>query len=192
MAVEVTQNLTQITVSSVGLTGASGTSGTSGTFGNTLSSSFYISGSIIPNVAEGKTTSSFSLGSQTNAWKDLWISQGTIYFIGGNSQTQSISLNDKNEIVLSSFNLNTGSLVTTSSYNDLTGSYGELTSSYNQLTSSYGQFTSSYNQLTSSYGEFTSSYLLLSASIASRLDAATNEQDLSSYLSQSIFNTLIL
>ena len=160
MAVEVTQNLTQVTISSVGVAGVNGTSGTSGTFGNVLSSSFYISGSIIPSVGDGEATSSFSLGSSTNAWKDLWISEGTIYFIGGNLQTQSISLNENNEIVLSSFNLNTASLIT----------------------------TASYNEFTSSFGDFTSSYLLISESIASRLDAATNEQDLSTYLSQSAFN----
>jgi len=99
----------QLTISQAGVSGRDGTSGTSGTFGNVLSSSFYISGSIIPNVAEGELTSSFSLGSATNAWKDLWISKGTIYFIGDNNESASISINADNQIVISDINL-TGSL----------------------------------------------------------------------------------
>jgi hypothetical protein len=42
-----------------------------------------MSGSIIPNVGVGETTSSFSLGSPTAAWKDIWVSDGTINFING-------------------------------------------------------------------------------------------------------------
>ena len=98
----------QLTISQAGVSGRDGTSGTSGTFGNVLSSSLYISGSIVPNVAEGDLTSSFSLGSSTNAWKDLWISKGTIYFIGDNNQTASISINADNQIVVNDINL-TGS-----------------------------------------------------------------------------------
>jgi hypothetical protein len=99
----------QLTISQAGVSGRDGTSGTSGTFGNVLSSSLRISGSIIPNVADGDLTSSFSLGSATNAWKDLWISKGTIYFIGDNNQTASISINADNQIQISDINL-TGSL----------------------------------------------------------------------------------
>ena len=99
----------QLTISQAGVSGRDGTSGTSGTFGNVLSSSLRISGSIIPNVADGDLTSSFSLGSATNAWKDLWISKGTIYFIGDNNQTASISINEDNQIVVNDINL-TGSL----------------------------------------------------------------------------------
>ena len=39
-----------------------------------------ISGSLIP-VVLGSATSSFSLGSPTAAWKDLWVSDGTINFL---------------------------------------------------------------------------------------------------------------
>jgi hypothetical protein len=99
----------QLIISQAGVSGRDGTSGTSGTFGNVLSSSLLISGSIIPNVAEGNLTSSFSLGSATNAWKDLWISKGTIYFIGDNNQTASISINAENQIEISDINL-TGSI----------------------------------------------------------------------------------
>lgn len=98
-----------ITVSQAGVSGKDGTSGTSGTFGNVLSSSLRISGSILPNVADGDLTSSFSLGSATNAWKDLWISKGTIYFIGDNNETASISINADNQIEIQDINL-TGSL----------------------------------------------------------------------------------
>jgi len=94
-----------VTISQAGVSGKDGTSGTSGTFGNVLSSSLKISGSIIPNVADGDLTSSFSLGSATNAWKDLWISKGTIYFIGDNNESASISINADNQIVISDINL---------------------------------------------------------------------------------------
>lgn len=53
-----------------------------------ISGSLNMSGSIIPAVGVGESTSSFSLGSPTAAWKDIWVSQGTIHFIdnAGNSQ----------------------------------------------------------------------------------------------------------
>src|SRR6056300_1014079 len=38
----------------------------------TLSGSFLVSGSLLPN-ADSSYTSSFSLGSATNAWKDLYV-----------------------------------------------------------------------------------------------------------------------
>jgi len=47
-----------------------------------------VSGSIIPAVVNSSRTSSYSLGSATNAWKDLWISNGTINFINGAGVTQ--------------------------------------------------------------------------------------------------------
>jgi hypothetical protein len=53
-----------------------------------ISGSILISGSLIPNVS-GSTTSSFSLGSATNAWKDLWVSNGTINFLNSNGTIQS-------------------------------------------------------------------------------------------------------
>ena len=53
-----------------------------------LSGSLLMSGSIIPNAAAGDYTSSFSLGSSTNAWKDLWVSNGTIYLLGNTGAIQ--------------------------------------------------------------------------------------------------------
>ena len=38
----------------------------------TISGSLLMSGSIVPAVGVGTATSSFSLGSETNAWKDIW------------------------------------------------------------------------------------------------------------------------
>jgi hypothetical protein len=54
----------------------------------TISGSILISGSLIPNVSGSSTTSSFSLGSATNAWKDLWVSNGTINFLNSAGQVQ--------------------------------------------------------------------------------------------------------
>ena len=89
-----------------GVDGTSGTSGfsiDSGSFattgsnifiGNeTISGSILISGSIIPNTGIGTFTSSFSLGSATNAWKDLYISHGSIIFVDAVTQeTSSFSI----------------------------------------------------------------------------------------------------
>jgi hypothetical protein len=47
-----------------------------------VTGSMGISGSIIPAIGSS-ATSSFSLGSATNAWKDIWVSQGTIRFLNG-------------------------------------------------------------------------------------------------------------
>jgi hypothetical protein len=54
----------------------------------TISGSLLMSGSIIPNVGSGSTTSSFNLGSPTNAWKDIYVSQGTINFLDGAGNVQ--------------------------------------------------------------------------------------------------------
>jgi hypothetical protein len=52
-----------------------------------------VSGSIIPATANGTYTSSFSLGSATNAWKDLYISHGSIIFVDAQTQeTSSFSI----------------------------------------------------------------------------------------------------
>jgi len=47
----------------------------------TFSGSVLVSGSIIPNVDGVSTTSSFNLGSPTAAWKDIYVSNGTINFL---------------------------------------------------------------------------------------------------------------
>jgi len=81
-----------------------------------LSSSILISGSIIPSTNSTSYTSSYSLGSSTNAWKELWVSNGSVNFVDPNSgDTASISLNERNVLsvpqIESIGNLNvTGSL----------------------------------------------------------------------------------
>ena len=52
-----------------------------------VTGSMGISGSIIPAIGSS-ATSSFSLGSATNAWKDIWVSQGTIHFLDGAGVSQ--------------------------------------------------------------------------------------------------------
>jgi len=54
-----------------------------------ISGSILISGSFIPTTPSGSFTSSFSLGSPTNAWKDLYISQGSIIFVDAVTQATS-------------------------------------------------------------------------------------------------------
>jgi hypothetical protein len=44
-----------------------------------------ISSSLVPFVASGSTTSSFNLGSPTAAWKDIYVSNGTITFLPSNT-----------------------------------------------------------------------------------------------------------
>jgi hypothetical protein len=53
-----------------------------------VTGSLIMSGSIIPATGAGQFTSSFSLGSSTAAWKDLWVSNGTIYFLDNNGVQQ--------------------------------------------------------------------------------------------------------
>jgi hypothetical protein len=54
----------------------------------TISGSISVSGSLIPNTDGASTTSSFSLGSPTNAWKDIYVSNGTINFLDGAGNVQ--------------------------------------------------------------------------------------------------------
>jgi hypothetical protein len=53
-----------------------------------ISGSILISGSIIPNTDGVSSTSSFDLGSPTNAWKDIYVSNGTINFLDGTGSIQ--------------------------------------------------------------------------------------------------------
>ena len=54
----------------------------------TISGSILISGSLIPNTDGVSVTSSFDLGSPTNAWKDIYVSNGTINFLDGAGNVQ--------------------------------------------------------------------------------------------------------
>ena len=62
------------------------------------------SGSLIPNVGVGEYTSSFSLGSATNAWKDLWVGEGSVNFVNASTgNTASISLGEDDVISVQEF-----------------------------------------------------------------------------------------
>jgi hypothetical protein len=129
-----------------------------------LSSSQYISGSIIPNTGDGTYTSSFSLGSSTNAWKDIWVSEGSINFVNSlTGATSSISLNTTtNEIVVSNLSINTASLDS----RIIAIETAAISASY--FTSSV-QFTSSFDERytqTSSLNTFTGSFNAISSSFA--------------------------
>jgi hypothetical protein len=54
-----------------------------------VSGSILISGSLVPATGQGTFTSSFSLGSATNAWKDIYVSQGSIIFVDAITQATS-------------------------------------------------------------------------------------------------------
>jgi hypothetical protein len=79
----------------------------------TLSGSILISGSIIPATNGISSTSSFSLGSPTNAWKDIYVSNGTINFLDGAGNITSTIGSGTSSI--------TGSLLGTSSYANVAG-----------------------------------------------------------------------
>jgi hypothetical protein len=67
-----------------------------------FSGSILVSGSIIPNVS-GSSTSSFSLGSPTNAWKDIYVSNGTINFLDGAGNVQSTIGTGNNQLTGDTF-----------------------------------------------------------------------------------------
>jgi len=59
-----------------------------------ITGSILISGSIVPAVGVGQTTSSFDLGSPTAAWKDIYVSEGSIKFIKSGSASITLSAKD--------------------------------------------------------------------------------------------------
>ena len=71
------------------------TTGSNTFIGNqTITGSILISGSIIPNVGAGELTSSFDLGSETAAWRDIYVSEGSIKFIKSGSEEIVLSAKD--------------------------------------------------------------------------------------------------
>jgi autotransporter-associated beta strand protein len=94
------QSPTVVTITSPGPQGPQGPTGPPGgattgsntfTGNQTITGSILISGSIIPAVGVGQTTSSFDLGSVTAAWKDIYVSEGSIKFIKSGSATVTLS-----------------------------------------------------------------------------------------------------
>ncbi len=116
----------------------------------TISGSVLISGSIIPNVDGASTTSSFSLGSPTAAWKDIWVANGTINFINEAGTIQSSLSATSAGLVIS------GAVVTTNQ-SSLTGSL--LGSASYALTASYA--------LNGGGGTVDTGSLLVTASVSS-------------------------
>ena len=88
-------------------TGSYATTGSNTFIGtNRFSGSILVSGSIIPSAANGEYTSSFSLGSSTNAWKDIWVSNGSLNFVNpitGQKGTISLDTNNKVNLEQSTF-----------------------------------------------------------------------------------------
>jgi hypothetical protein len=110
-----------IQVTTPGLQGPAGpaggginTSSFATTGSNTFVGSQIISGNLIPAGPYVNNTSSYNLGSPTQAWKDLYVSNGSVYFLNGNISS-SISLDDNGNIALPSASL-TGSLLGTASF----------------------------------------------------------------------------
>jgi len=98
--VSANQTTTIVTITSPGPQGPQGPTGPPGgattgsntfTGNQTITGSILISGSIIPAVGVGQTTSSFDLGSVTAAWKDIYVSEGSIKFIKSGSTTVTLS-----------------------------------------------------------------------------------------------------
>ena len=92
-----------------------------------VSGTIWMSGSIIP-IADESLTSSFSLGSSTNAWKDIWVSQGTIHFIGADGAVKDTLSATADGLSMTNLQV-TGSIIATS----ITGS---LLSTNNVISSS--------------------------------------------------------
>ena len=86
-----------ITITTPGPQGIQGPPGYASSGSNTylgdqiITGSILISGSIIPNVGAGELTSSFSLGSPEAAWKDIYVSNGSIKFISSGSTAVTLS-----------------------------------------------------------------------------------------------------
>ena len=101
--VSANQSPTIVTITSPGPQGPQGPTGPPGgatTGSNTftgnqnITGSIFISGSIIPAVGTGQLTSSFDLGSPTAAWKDIYVSNGSVKFITSGSDAVILSAKD--------------------------------------------------------------------------------------------------
>ena len=137
----------------------------------TFSGSILVSGSIIPNVLSGSATSSFSLGSPTAAWKDIYVSNGTINFLNSAGQVQSTIGTGNNQLTGDTFidgNLRQGDGVTASGlFSHAEGSYSKALaySSHAEGSSNTGLYAWDTNstvngliQLPTTVGNITSSF----------------------------------
>jgi len=104
-----------------------------------FSGSILVSGSIIPNTDGVSLTSSFDLGSPTAAWKDIYVSNGTINFLDGAGNVQSTLGTGNNQLTGDTFidgNLRQGKNTTASGY--FTHAEGMLTTASNSGSHSEG------------------------------------------------------
>jgi len=94
------QTPTILTITTPGPQGPQGPPGDATTGSNTfvgnqtITGSIFISGSIIPAVGAGELTSSFNLGSENAAWKEIFVSEGSIRFIKSGSSPVVLSAKD--------------------------------------------------------------------------------------------------
>lgn len=109
----------------------------SGNFTNglTVSSSLNVQGDIIPGGPYIANTSSYNLGSPTAAWKDIYVSNGSLYFVTG-SVSSSIKLTGGNIVFSSPITVPSSSVVPTASF-AATSSYVKLIEG-NNITITYG------------------------------------------------------
>jgi hypothetical protein len=169
-----------------------------------ISGSMTLQGNLIPGGPYNSNTSSFTLGSPTAAWKDLYIGPGTLVFLSG-SASSSVSLGPSNVLNMSASVFGTASYSITSSQAisssyAATASYvtGSIHTSANPALSASYALTASYviTALTASYvtasnvvGTITSASYALTASFA--LNAGTTVSTASLLTTASATNNII-
>lgn len=120
------------------ITASNGIIMNAGNVGVSLESGITITGDVLPGPPITNNTSSWSLGSPTAAWKDLYVSNGSIKFISG-SVSASIQFDNGNiTFPGSTVTIPTGSTIPTASF-ALTAStlLGSVTSASYAATASY-------------------------------------------------------
>tara|TARA_R110000787_G_scaffold71948_4_gene160298 strand:+ start:315 stop:1139 length:825 start_codon:yes stop_codon:yes gene_type:complete len=78
-----------------------------------------ISGNLVPVPNVGETTSSFSLGSELSAWKDLYVSDGTIFLQKGDGTRSTFNKQDVDDLKAGK-SLNKGAKQLTNELDDTT------------------------------------------------------------------------
>ena len=98
------------------ITASNGIIMNAGTVGVVIESKTSVEGDLLPGGTITNNTSSYSLGSPTAAWKDLYVSNGSVYFISG-SNTASISfINGNINFGGTNVTIPSGSIVPTASF----------------------------------------------------------------------------
>lgn len=127
------------------ITASNGVIINAGTIGISLDSPTTVKGNLLPAGPYTNNTSSYSLGSPSAAWKDLYVSNGSVYFISG-SNTASISFSNGNvNFEGANITIPSGSTVPTASF--ATNAANAVSASYvlNAVSASFTQ-TASYAQ----------------------------------------------